>query len=258
MTKTQATVNLENALAERCRSHGEYGCTEVTIGFKHEGHGDEIVDFMSMSADGMCRCYELKVTLSDLRSDNRLSWYGDYNYLVVSDSLYLRRSAFENDIPPYVGILSGTELTVRRNARQKKVSEETRRMLKDSLLRSMYGRMVQYRDAGDPEVIKRAEKEIQDLKDRLAELDRETDRVRWTYQDYETWYRRNHQNSGFSLEQGAKEERKEYAMRMKGEMTWQNNTCPVCGHTALKDETGEYVLSDFCPFCGADLRKFQH
>lgn len=87
MAKTEETKMLERSLEERSRKKREYGCEEVTIGFKHEGHGDEIVDYMTMDADEVFRCYELKVTLADLKTDNKLSWYGDYNYLVISDLL---------------------------------------------------------------------------------------------------------------------------------------------------------------------------
>ena len=29
--------------------------------------------------------------------------------------------------------------------------------------------------------------------------------------------------------------------------------CSACGSKALKNEQKEYVLSNFCPFCGADM-----
>ena len=82
--KTKETKNLEKALDALSKAKREYGCEEVTIGFKSSGHGDEIVDYMTMDAKGIFKCYELKVTLQDLKTDNKKSFYGDYNYLVVS------------------------------------------------------------------------------------------------------------------------------------------------------------------------------
>ena len=98
---------LEQALERDSRKKREYGCTEVTIGFRHNGHGDEIVDYMSMDAREIFRCYELKVSFSDLKSNNHLSWYGDYNYLVISERMLLRPIPYDNYVPPYVGILAG-------------------------------------------------------------------------------------------------------------------------------------------------------
>ena len=35
------------------------------------------------------RCYEIKVTMQDFRSKAKKSWYGNYNYLVISSKLYM-------------------------------------------------------------------------------------------------------------------------------------------------------------------------
>jgi len=140
---------LEKALEERCVKKREYGSKEVTIGFKHGGHGDEIVDFMTVDSDSVIRCYELKVTLQDLRSEAKKSWYGDYNYLVVSDALLARSPSWGNYIPPYVGILAGTSLKSCRNAKKKVISEDVRQMCRDSLIRTLFWKMEEYRSAQD-------------------------------------------------------------------------------------------------------------
>ena len=257
MTKTRETVALEEALKEQSRVKREYGCTEVTIGFKHDGLGDEIADYMSMDADGIFKCYELKVSLSDLASDNKLSWYGDYNYLVVSDHLLARNPSWGNYIPPYVGILSGTSLKVKRKAKKKEISEEQRAMLKDSLIRSVYWKMEQYNNAANPEEYKNLKKQLELKEQELLEVQRANERIVWTYEDYETWYRKNHNDPSFSIEQEAKEERRQYAERIKHAYTWKYTdgicTCPSCGHEALKNSQ-DYIRTDYCPFCGTDLR----
>lgn len=68
MAKSENTLKIEQALHQSCREKRLYGCEEVTIGFPNNGHGNEIVDFMSMDSKGIIRCYEIKVSLADLRS----------------------------------------------------------------------------------------------------------------------------------------------------------------------------------------------
>ena len=250
MAKTTETLALEQALEERSRKKREYGCTEVTIGFKSKGHGDEIVDYLSMDADGRFRCYELKVSLSDLKSDNHLSWYGDYNYLVVSEKLYLHQVDFDQYIPPYVGILVGEDLVTKRNAHEKQVNDEDLDMLKDSLLRSIYWKMTQYKDAGDLSCLREKDKEIEQLQKELDAYKEKTDRMVWTYQDYEHWYAISHDLPSFSLEEGAKREMNMSLARERGLLKWQKKEggycCPVC-HNITGRET------PYCPICGIHL-----
>lgn len=259
MAKTKETLALEAVLDERSRKKREYGCAEVTIGFKHDHHGDEIVDYMSMDAEDVFCCYELKVSLNDLRSDNKKSWYGDYNYLVISEGLWARVSDFDQYIPPYVGILAGHDLVPKRNAKRKSVSEENRAMLKSSLLRSVYWKMVQNRDSQDLEMMKNLKKELETVKSAYETDKLNAERITWTYEDYERYYRLNRQSPQMSLEKLAKQEREQYFARKKGMFSWQKNedtyVCPQCHKPALYDKDGNVVLSDCCPHCGSDLRK---
>ena len=250
MAKTKETLTLEEALEERSRKKREYGCTEVTIGFRKQGHGDEIVDYLSMDAEGKFRCYELKVSLSDLKSDNHLSWYGDYNYLVVSERLYLHQADFDQYIPPYVGILVGNDLVTKRNAHEKYMHEEDREMLKDSLLRSIYWKMVQYKDAGDLSAFREKDREREQLQKEFDAYKEKTDRMVWTCQDYEHWYAISHNLSSFTLEEGAKKERNTCLARERGLLVWkkieEGYCCPVCHNIAGKE-------TPYCPICGIRL-----
>ena len=88
MAKRKETIVLENALIKQTREKRIYGCEEITIGFHNGGRGNEIVDFMTMDSKGIIKCYEIKVTMEDLKSKAKKSWYGNYNYLVVSEELY--------------------------------------------------------------------------------------------------------------------------------------------------------------------------
>ena len=252
--KTKETKMLEEALDALGKKKREYGCEEVTIGFKNSGHGDEIVDYMSMDAKSVLRCYELKVTLADLKTDNKKSFYGDYNYLVVSKNLYAKNPVWENYIPPYCGILVGEELSVKKQAKKKVISEQMRSMLKDSLLRSVFWKYENYKDAKDLTKFRQLEKELAEKEKELQQTQRETERIVWTYHDYEFWVRKNHSDDSFSIENQAKEERRQCAKRDKGDFTWikenMRYVCPICHHEAIAG-----VMSAFCPNCGCDLRK---
>lgn len=121
MAKTKITEGIETALNDMCRSKRLYGCEEVTIGFPNNGHGNEIVDFMTMDSKGILRCYEIKVSLSDLKSKAKKSWYGHYNYLAVTEDLYRKVTDWSIYIPKYIGIMvySGHGLSLQTKAGKK-------------------------------------------------------------------------------------------------------------------------------------------
>ena len=142
--KTKETKNLEKALDALSKAKREYGCEEVTIGFKSSGHGDEIVDYMTMDAKGIFKCYELKVTLQDLKTDNKKSFYGDYNYLVLSSELYEKQSLdkWKEELPPYVGILvidpDISEKQCVKKPKKIEIHDAMKNILKDSLIRTLF------------------------------------------------------------------------------------------------------------------------
>lgn len=126
----------------------EYGTTEVTLGFCRNGRINgktEIVDFMSydMKKD-IYRCYEIKVTMQDFKSHASKSWYGNYNYLVLSQELYNQQGLdwWKERIPEYAGIIAintktGSRETIKR-ASYRNVTDEHKQALKDSLLRTLF------------------------------------------------------------------------------------------------------------------------
>lgn len=252
MTKTSDTIRLENALHKRQLIKREYGCEEITIGFKSGGKGDEIVDYMTMDSLDVFRCFEIKVTLSDLKSENAKSFYGDYNYLVISDALYNHNPVFENYIAPYVGILCGEDLKVIRQAKKKQVNEETKQMLKSSLLRSVYWKYENNRDAKTLASTRELERQIDSLKNYYEEEIRKMDDLAWNCKDYEFYYAKNHQLSEFSVCDQAKIERQEYTDRKNGKLSWllENGKyiCPRCRKEQLNK-------TPFCSQCGLDLRE---
>lgn len=147
--KTKETMEIENTLLNSCFAPNnpklakEYGKAEVTIGFQRDKMGHERVDFLSYDPiKDVFRCYEIKVSMSDFNSNAKKSWYGNYNYLVLSENLYNKRTLEEwkNDIPDYVGII-----TIKKDCKKSKkpakclkISCEQKEMLKNSLLRSLF------------------------------------------------------------------------------------------------------------------------
>lgn len=123
----------------------EYGTTEVTISHYGMTRGKEIVDFISYDADKETfRCYEIKVTMQDFHSSAKKSWFGDYNYLVLSEDLYTEKPLewWVEEIPTGVGIIvvntSTTEKRTVVNPKKKPIPEEYKMVLKNSLLRTLF------------------------------------------------------------------------------------------------------------------------
>lgn len=127
----------------------EYGTNEVTLGFSRDGRINngktEIVDFLSYDIrKDLFRCYEIKVTMSDFRSHAAKSWYGNYNYLVLSNELYYQQSLhwWKDQIPAYVGIMvvntASKSHFIAKRPILREVSDERKRVLERSLLRTLF------------------------------------------------------------------------------------------------------------------------
>lgn len=194
--KRQETLDIENKLNEiltdrhRNSSFGYYGCEEVTIGFANNGHGNEIVDFMSMDSKGTIRCYEIKVTMADLKSKAKMSWWGHYNYLVIGGDLLDKIDDVKLLTPKEIGILD-SDLKSIRKPKLKGIHDNTETMLKESLVRSMYHKMNKYRRFQDINEYKK-------LDSKVKRVERERNKFQKQYQDltndiwkYEQWMRRN-------------------------------------------------------------------
>ena len=63
MAKRQETLDIEAALQKDTRIKRIYGCEEITIGFYNNGHGNEIVDFMTMDSNLMQRNLGMVITI---------------------------------------------------------------------------------------------------------------------------------------------------------------------------------------------------
>jgi len=103
VAKTQATLEIEKSLYVHCKSLGEYGCFEMTVGFaRHRvDYGDQLVDFITMDSKGIFRAYEIKVSKSDFHSRCAKSFIGHFNYYAMPMGLY---EQVREEIPSYVGV----------------------------------------------------------------------------------------------------------------------------------------------------------
>ena len=184
MAKRKETVEIEEKLHYMCKRRRIYGCEEVTIGFYNAGKGNEIVDFCTMDSKGVIRCYEIKVTLADLKSKAKKSWYGHYNYLVVTRELLEKiKDNIEDYIPDYVGVAipcpdswsDGIEICC--NAKRQQISSEQELMMKESMIRSMSYKIQKIRNAADLENMSKLQSEIR-------KLDKQNDTYRKQISDY--------------------------------------------------------------------------
>lgn len=169
---------------------------------------------MTMDSKGIIKCYELKVTLQDLKSNAKKSWYGHYNYLVVSRELYNKVSDWDEYIPKHIGIIVGDCLESKRKTQRCEVSAETEIMLKESMIRSMYWKMQKYKDAQSIEKQKQLQSKIRNLeceKENIRERALKAERIISDYETYK-WY-----NDGVDIDLAvlAREEKEKYRENRK-------------------------------------------
>ena len=167
MAKTKNTILLEEALKKQTEKKRIYGCEEITIGFYKDRYGNEIVDFMSLDFAGIIRCYEIKVSIQDFKSAAHKSWYGNYNYLVITSGLWMEYKDYIKEIlPTNIGIIIGEELSCVRKSKYQDIIHEQYQMLLKSMIRSMYYKMRKYYNANNMSKSREKEAEIRRIKKR--------------------------------------------------------------------------------------------
>ena len=136
--KTDLTKEVEQALvlATKADGVGVYGALEVTLG---EGYGSERVDYMTMDCKNVFRCYEIKTSKEDFYSRAKLSFVGDFNYLVLTKDVY---EQVQSDIDmKFQGIgiyvYNGYDLILKKRAKQKTVHLGRRIDLMCCMIRSL-------------------------------------------------------------------------------------------------------------------------
>ncbi|MEB8416429.1 hypothetical protein NGG16_03135 [Enterococcus casseliflavus] len=137
--KTELTRQAEKCLWNYTNKMGVFGCFEVTIGW----FGNERVDYITYSTDNTIRCYEIKVTLADLKSKAKQTFIGDYNYLVVTKELWgIIQSDIElgwkyHDKGIIVFSEEGIGVKSVKKAKKKNVTFGTRATILESMIRSL-------------------------------------------------------------------------------------------------------------------------
>lgn len=87
MSKNKETRAIEHALVKHtARIPSASGALEVTLNWTMHAKDYDRVDYIEI-VDHEIACYEIKVSMSDLESDNVLSFVGNKNYLVVPLSM---------------------------------------------------------------------------------------------------------------------------------------------------------------------------
>ena len=89
--KTQVTRKLEKLLSKKFDNRSEFYVFECTYGW----YGKEIVDCIMYNCQREVCCYEIKQSLQDFHSKNKLSFFGNKNYFVMPYELYEK---VENEI----------------------------------------------------------------------------------------------------------------------------------------------------------------
>ena len=135
--KTELTKALEKAIfkASKADCLGIYGAFEVAIG---KAYGNEYVDYMTMSSGNEFRCYEIKVSYSDFNSNNKLSFYGDFNYFVLPWELWEKIKDLRRICDP-IGVYAYKDGHIKlvRKAKRKILRIDDRVMLMHCMIRSL-------------------------------------------------------------------------------------------------------------------------
>lgn len=95
--KTQKTKDLERLLEKKFDSRNDFYVFECTIGW----YGHEIVDCIKYNCQREISCYEIKQSVQDFHSKNKLTFIGNKNYFVMPYSLYEK---VQNEIPYEIGV----------------------------------------------------------------------------------------------------------------------------------------------------------
>ena len=82
--KTETTKKLEFLLANKFNDRSEFYVFECTYGW----FGKEIVDCIMYNCEREVYCYEIKQSVQDFHSKNKLSFFGNKNYFVMPHDLY--------------------------------------------------------------------------------------------------------------------------------------------------------------------------
>lgn len=99
MNKSKLTVEIEKSLVRKTKKKkGLYGALEATIGFSDKGKDYERCDYMTFDSSNEICCYEIKVSIEDLKSHAKKTFIGNRNYLVMPKSMYKKLKDKRSDL----------------------------------------------------------------------------------------------------------------------------------------------------------------
>lgn len=150
ISKTDLTINLEREIWKATAKQGVFGCFEVTIGW----FGRERVDYITYDTKGVWRCYEIKVSVSDFRSNAHNTFVGHYNYYVMPKELH---DQVKNEIPGHIGVYIGGGCHKRAKRQELGVDEQ---VLKDSLIRSLAREVGKQYESENPVIVNSLRRQI--------------------------------------------------------------------------------------------------
>lgn len=99
--KTQRTKDLEKLLEKRFNDRNDFFVFECTYGW----YGKEIVDCIMYNCQREVHCFEIKQSIGDFHSKNKLSFFGNKNYFVMPYELYEKVNHELYNNYPEVGVL---------------------------------------------------------------------------------------------------------------------------------------------------------
>lgn len=98
--KTERTKQLERLLRAKFDKRKDFFIFECTIGW----YGNEIVDCIKYDCSRFISCYEIKQSVQDFHSKNKLTFIGHKNYFVMPYSLYEKVKDEINRNYPQIGV----------------------------------------------------------------------------------------------------------------------------------------------------------
>lgn len=147
--KTDETLRVEKALVLYTRKIGTYGIKEVSLRKNAYESISERVDYVTIDNSSVIRCYEIKVTKSDFLSKANLSYWGDFNYLVVSAKLFEEIKVLDKYkqllfLGVGVIVVSDQKMSTERNPKKKQVSISQRVAVIESMAKSAGNQLLKY------------------------------------------------------------------------------------------------------------------
>ena len=180
--KSPTTNHIEYLIFQHTNKLGVYGCREVKIGCvktkRFITDNQEFVDYMTITSDGVITCYEIKSSLSDIKSNARLSFYGHKNYFVMPTELYndiCNESWFLRKLQNHsIGVITVNKfdkLKVVKKCKNKNLSIGTQTILLESFAKSTARDAAKFYQLEKSNERRLTSKQIDDLLDEIVTED---------------------------------------------------------------------------------------